>query len=145
MDRSIYNQLLAWKNREGRKPLILNGGRQVGKTYVLQQFGKNEYQKLAFFSLDRNAKAVEVFEKGGSTADMLMALSAISQTDITPNDTLVVLDEIQDCPKALEALKFFVRMRPTSTSSWRARCWGCHSTAACRIRWARWRNCASTR
>ena len=124
MDRSIYNQLLAWKNREGRKPLILNGARQVGKTYVLQQFGKNEYQKLAFFSLDRNAKAVEVFEKGGSTADMLMALSAISQTDITPNDTLVVLDEIQD---------------------WRARCWGCHSTAACRIRWARWRNCASTR
>ena len=80
MDRSIYNQLLAWKNREGRKPLILNGARQVGKTYVLQQFGKNEYQKLAFFSLDRNAKAVEVFEKGGSTADMLMALSAISQT-----------------------------------------------------------------
>lgn len=112
MDRSIYNQLLAWKNREGRKPLILNGGRQVGKTYVLQQFGKNEYQKLAFFSLDRNAKAVEVFEKGGSTADMLMALSAISQTDITPNDTLVVLDEIQDCPKALEALKFFCEDAP---------------------------------
>lgn len=112
MDRSIYNQLVAWKNREGRKPLILNGARQVGKTYVLQQFGKNEYQKLAFFSLDRNAKAVEVFEKGGSTADMLMALSAISQTDITPNDTLVVLDEIQDCPKALEALKFFCEDAP---------------------------------
>ncbi len=112
MDRSIYNQLLAWKNREGRKPLILNGARQVGKTYILQQFGKNEYQKLAFFSLDRNAKAVEVFEKGGSTADMLMALSAISQTDITPNDTLVVLDEIQDCPKALEALKFFCEDAP---------------------------------
>lgn len=112
MDRSIYNQLVAWKNREGRKPLILNGARQVGKTYILQQFGKNEYQKLAFFSLDRNAKAVEVFEKGGSTADMLMALSAISQTDITPNDTLVVLDEIQDCPKALEALKFFCEDAP---------------------------------
>lgn len=112
MDRNIYNQLVAWKNREGRKPLILNGARQVGKTYILQQFGKNEYQKLAFFSLDRNAKAVEVFEKGGSTADMLMALSAISQTDITPNDTLVVLDEIQDCPKALEALKFFCEDAP---------------------------------
>ena len=112
MDRNIYNQLVAWKNREGRKPLIINGARQVGKTYILQQFGKNEYQKLAFFSLDRNAKAVEVFEKGGSTADMLMALSAISQTDITPNDTLVVLDEIQDCPKALEALKFFCEDAP---------------------------------
>lgn len=107
MERSIYKKLIEWKNKEGRRPLILNGARQVGKTYILQAFGKNEYKKLAFFSLDRNKKAVEVFEKGGSTADMLIALSAISQTDITPNDTLVVLDEIQDCPKALEALKFF--------------------------------------
>lgn len=107
MERSIYKKLIEWKNKEGRKPLILNGARQVGKTYILQAFGKNEYKKLAFFSLDRNKKAVEVFEKGGSTTDMLIALSAISQTDITPNDTLVVLDEIQDCPKALEALKFF--------------------------------------
>lgn len=107
MERSIYKKLIEWKNKEGRRPLILNGARQVGKTYILQAFGKNEYKKLAFFSLDRNKKAVEVFEKGGSTTDMLMALSAISQTDITPNDTLVVLDEIQDCPKALEALKFF--------------------------------------
>ncbi len=107
MERSIYKKLIEWKNKEGRRPLILNGARQVGKTYILQAFGKNEYKKLAFLSLDRNKKAVEVFEKGGSTTDMLIALSAISQTDITPNDTLVVLDEIQDCPKALEALKFF--------------------------------------
>ena len=107
MERSIYKKLIEWKNKEGRRPLILNGARQVGKTYILQAFGKNEYKKLAFFSLDRNKKAVEVFEKGGSTTDMLIALSAISQTDITPNDTLVVLDEIQDCPKALETLKFF--------------------------------------
>ena len=107
MERSIYKKLIEWKNKEGRRPLILNGARQVGKTYILQAFGKNEYKKLAFLSLDRNKKAVEVFEKGGSTTDMLIALSAISQTDITPNDTLMVLDEIQDCPKALEALKFF--------------------------------------
>lgn len=107
MERSIYKKLIEWKNKEGRRPLILNGARQVGKTYILQAFGKNEYKKLAFLSLDRNKKAVEVFEKGGSTTDMLIALSAISQTDITPNDTLVVLDEIQDCPKALETLKFF--------------------------------------
>lgn len=107
MERSIYKKLIEWKNKEGHRPLILNGARQVGKTYILQAFGKNEYKKLAFLSLDRNKKAVEVFEKGGSTTDMLIALSAISQTDITPNDTLVVLDEIQDCPKALETLKFF--------------------------------------
>ncbi len=68
----------------------------MGKTYILQEFGRREYRQLAFFSLDRDQKAAEVFEKGGSTADMLMALSAISQVDITPNDTLVVLDEIQE-------------------------------------------------
>lgn len=112
MEREIYKKLIEWKNKQGRKPLILNGARQVGKTYILQQFGQNEYKKCAFFSLDRSPKVAEVFEKGGSTADMLMALSAISQIDITPNDTLVVLDEIQDCPKALEALKFFCEDAP---------------------------------
>lgn len=112
MKRYIYKQLLAWKNEKEHKPLILNGARQVGKTYILKEFGKREYKKLAFFSLDRDQKAAEIFEKGGSTNDMLMALSAISQTDITPNDTLVILDEIQDCPKALEALKFFCEDTP---------------------------------
>lgn len=112
MKRNIYRQLLEWKNRTDRKPLILNGARQVGKTYILRQFGENEYKKLAFFSLDRDRKAVEIFETGGSTADILMALSAVSQVDITPHDTLVVLDEIQDCPKALEALKFFCEDAP---------------------------------
>lgn len=112
MERSIYQSLLGWKNKQERKPLILNGARQVGKTYILQEFGRREYRQLAFFSLDRDQKAAEVFEKGGSTADMLMALSAISQVDITPNDTLVVLDEIQDCPKALEALKYFCEDAP---------------------------------
>ena len=112
MFRNIYKLLLDWKAKKGHKPLILNGARQVGKTYILREFGEKEYKKLAFFSLDRNQKAVEIFEKGGNTADMLMALSAISQVDITPSDTLVVLDEIQDCPKALEALKFFSEEAP---------------------------------
>lgn len=112
MIRDIYKELLLWKDKQGRKPLILNGARQVGKTYILQAFGKKEYAKLAFFSLDRDKKAAEIFEKGGTSNDLLLALSAISQVDITPNDTLVVLDEIQDCPKALEALKFFCEDTP---------------------------------
>ena len=112
MQRDIYKQLLRWKNKKTRKPLILNGARQVGKTYILREFGEKEYQKVAFFSLDRNQKVREVFEKSGNTADILMALSAISQVNITPGDTLLVLDEIQDCPKALEALKFFCEETP---------------------------------
>lgn len=112
MKRSIYSQLLEWKSRKGHKPLIVNGARQVGKTYILREFGANEYAKLAFFSLDRDKRVAEVFEKGGNVADILLALSAISQTDISPNDTLVVLDEIQACPKALEALKYFCEDAP---------------------------------
>ena len=112
MKRFIYNQLLAWKKKKGHKPLILNGARQVGKTYILREFGENEYKRMVFFSLDRDQKALEIFNKGGNATDMLMALSAISHEDITPHDTLVVLDEIQNCPKALEALKFFCEETP---------------------------------
>lgn len=112
MKRDIYNQLLNWKNKSQRKPLILNGARQVGKTYILKQFGQNEYKKFVFFSLDRDQKVIEVFEKGGNVPDILLALSAISEVDITPGDTLVVLDEIQNCPKALEALKYICEDAP---------------------------------
>ena len=112
MKRDIYNQLLNWKNKSQRKPLILNGARQVGKTYILKQFGQNEYKKFAFFSLDRDQKVIEVFEKGGNVPDILLALSAISEVDITPSDTLVVLDEIQNCPKALEVLKYICEDAP---------------------------------
>lgn len=112
MKRSIYQQLLDWKAKRNRKPLLLNGARQVGKTYILKEFGRREYAKVAYVSLDRDPKAVEVFEKRSTTADMMLALSAITQVDITPEDTLVVLDEIQSCPKALEALKFFCEDLP---------------------------------
>lgn len=112
MRRDIYRQLLNWKNQANRKPLILGGARQVGKTYILREFGTNEYRKLAFFSLDRDKRVVDMFEHGGTTADILLALSALSGVDITANDTLVVLDEIQECPKALETLKYFSEDMP---------------------------------
>lgn len=112
MKRYLYNWLLRWKCRDGRKPLIVNGARQVGKTYLLREFGEKEYRKLAFFSLDRDPMARKVFESSGSVADILLSLSAISSVDITPADTLIVLDEVQDCPKALESLKYFCEDAP---------------------------------
>ena len=112
MQRDIYARLIEWKNKDNRKPLILNGARQVGKTYILRKFGENEYAKCAFFSLDRNYKAVEVFENSSNPGDILRALSAIAEVDITDEDTLVVIDEIQNCPKALETLKFFCEDMP---------------------------------
>ena len=112
MKRDIYGDLLAWKNAPYRKPLILNGARQVGKTYILQEFGKREFRSMVYFSLDRDSKASGVFDTGGSTADILLSLSAISGTDIVPGETLVVLDEVQSSPKALEAMKFFCEDAP---------------------------------
>lgn len=112
MKRTLYNELVNWKKRADRKPLILNGARQVGKTYLLREFGQNEYAKIAYFSLDRDHMAAAVFNNGGTAADLLLSLSAISNVDITPGDTLVVLDEVQDCPKALEALKYFCEDAP---------------------------------
>ncbi len=113
MKRHIYSKLLEWKNNPSHKPLIINGARQVGKTYILKAFGKNEYQSIVYFSLDRDRKAIELFETGGSTSDLLLSLSAISGVDIKPEETLVVLDEIQACPKALESLKYFCEDSPS--------------------------------
>ena len=62
MKRTLYERLLQWKDKSDRKPLILNGARQVGKTYLLQDFGRREYEKMAFFSLDRNPMAASVFD-----------------------------------------------------------------------------------
>lgn len=112
MKRLLYNSLIDWKKSTSRKPLILNGARQVGKTYLLTQFAKKEYNKNAFFSLDRNSQARDIFIKGGGVEKIIRSLSALSGIDITPNDTLIILDEIQDCPKALETLKYFCEDAP---------------------------------
>lgn len=112
MERELYKELKNWKLREGRKPLILNGARQVGKTWLLTEFGKREYKKTVFFSLDRNSDARTIFEQGGEAKKLLQRLSALAATDITPNDTLLILDEIQDCPQALTSLKFFCEDTP---------------------------------
>ena len=112
MERDAYKELLAWKDRSDRKPLVLNGARQVGKTWLLNEFGRREYRKVASFSLDRHEAARALFERSGDVRQLLRGLSALFGTDITPGDTLLVLDEIQDCPRALTALKYFCEEAP---------------------------------
>lgn len=112
MNRGKYNDLLSWKKNPNRKPLVLNGARQVGKSWLLNELGEKEYSKMVYFYLDRNEDARRVFENGGSAKQLLLSLSALADIDITPNDTLVVLDEIQECPQALSALKYFCEETP---------------------------------
>lgn len=75
MERTIYQSLVEWKNKKDRKPLILNGARQVGKTYILNEFAYKEYPKMAYFSLDRDNNSREVFNTMSNSSDILLALS----------------------------------------------------------------------
>lgn len=107
MKRFVYQQLIDWKDARGRKPLVLNGARQVGKTWLLKEFAQREYAKMAYVVCRKNPIIKEIFSLDFNIDRILRALRALSGVDITPGDTLIILDEVQDVPEALEALKYF--------------------------------------
>lgn len=112
MERFLHKELEAWRSSESRKPLILYGARQVGKTWLLKDFGSRMYKNVAFVSFDRNDAAVQLMTTEKSADKLLRGLSAITGIDIVPGDTLVILDEIQDCPIALTRLKAMAEDAP---------------------------------
>lgn len=112
MERAVLQQLISWKNSDDRKPLILNGARQVGKTWVLREFAKREYKKEAYVICRKNEYARSIFTKDFDVERILRGLRAITSVDITPDDTLIILDEVQDIPEAIEALKYFCEQAP---------------------------------
>ena len=112
MERSVFKQLKQWNNNQRRKPLILNGARQVGKTWLLREFAHREYAKEAYIYCHKNEAARRIFTQDFDTERILMSLRALSGTDITPGDTLIILDEVQDIPEAIESLKYFYENLP---------------------------------
>ena len=112
MYRMAMNALKEWKSKKNRKPLILIGARQVGKTWLTREFGKEHYEKVAYISFYNNRRMNDVFEMDFNIKRILMDLSIESSVTITPNDTLIILDEIQNVPKALESLKYFCEDAP---------------------------------
>jgi len=104
--RDIYKDLLIWKAKPRRKPLLLMGARQVGKTTVLQSFGKQEYTDYVYLNLEKQTNLHQLFEGDKNPTTILSELSLIHGVDIKPHSTLVILDEIQECPDALSALKY---------------------------------------
>ena len=100
MKRKIYTQLVEWKNQEHHKPLILNGVRQCGKTYILKEFGLNEFDNLAYVSCDRNENLHAIYVGDFDTARIIRGLSALTGVDIIPGKTLIFLDEVQAFPQA---------------------------------------------
>ena len=112
MKRNILQKLVEWKSSDHRKPLILNGARQVGKTYIIKEFGRLYYKNVAYITCDSNKAVAEVFAPDFNVRRILLSLSAITKQHIVPNDTLLVFDEVQELPAALNALKYFCEDAP---------------------------------
>ncbi|MCR4714530.1 MAG: ATP-binding protein [Treponemataceae bacterium] len=106
MERTVYQQLYAWKNKDNRKPLILNGARQVGKTWLLKEFGKHEYDNVAYINCDETVEMKQAFADF-DTERLVRVFSVLSGTEIKPEKTLIILDEIQEIPLGLTSLKYF--------------------------------------
>lgn len=112
MERFAIQQLINWKNNTNRKPLILNGARQVGKTWLLREFARREYKKEAYVVCRKNSMAQQIFTQDFDIDRILRALRALTAIDITPCDTLIILDEVQEIPEAIESLKYFCEQAP---------------------------------
>ena len=107
MQRFIMDKLIKWKNSKTRKPLILKGARQVGKTYILRQFGNENYEDIAYFNFDHDKDLYNLFENTKAPKRILEQLAFIYGKAILPEKTLIFFDEIQECPNALNSLKYF--------------------------------------
>lgn len=113
MERHLMKNLEAWKSSRRRKPLILNGARQVGKTWLLKEFGERSYQNVAYINFDNNPEIAAMFNLDYDVARLVDEIKNITGTQISPESTLVIFDEIQECPKALTSLKYFCEEAPS--------------------------------
>ena len=107
MYRDKMEELKKWKNSTNRKPLIIRGARQVGKTWLMKEFGKEYYEKCAYINFDDNTRMNKLFEEDFDLNKIIQGLKIESGVNIEPENTLIILDEIQETPKALKALKYF--------------------------------------
>ena len=107
MKRYLMEQLVKWKNKPGRKPLILWGARQVGKTWLLKEFGRSYFENMVYISFYRNERIASLFLSDYDTERIIKAIEIEMHVEIKPQKTLLVFDEIQGCLQALESLKYF--------------------------------------
>ena len=107
LKRTAMGKLVAWKSSDERKPMVLKGARQVGKTWLMKEFGKNYYKSFVYFNFDEEDELKSIFETNKNPQRIIELLSMIAGEKIHPLDTLVIFDEVQECPEALNALKYF--------------------------------------
>lgn len=112
MKRLILDKLLVWKKSPYRKPLILKGVRQVGKTWILKKFGRLYYDSVAYFNFDENPEFKQFFQLTKDVNRILQNLMLVSSQKIEPDKTLIIFDEVQDCPEVINSLKYFCENAP---------------------------------
>lgn len=112
MERFILKDLMKWKNAKHRKPLILKGVRQVGKTWILKEFGRQHYENVAYFNFDEHEEYKQFFETTKDVERILQNLILASGQKIYAEKTLIIFDEVQDCPKVINAMKYFCENAP---------------------------------
>jgi predicted AAA+ superfamily ATPase len=111
MQRNLFGKLEQWKTKEGRKPLIIEGARQVGKTWIMKEFGRACFEDVAYFNFEPDKELQSIFEPNIQAHVLLEKLGFLRERKITPR-TLIVFDEIQECPRALNSLKYFCEDAP---------------------------------
>ena len=112
MERFILEKMLKWKNSKYRKPLILKGVRHVGKTWVLKEFGRRYYENTAYFNFDENEEYKQFFETTKDVTRIVQNLILASGQKIVPEKTLIIFDEVQDCPQVINSMKYFCENAP---------------------------------
>lgn len=112
MKRDVLTKLIEWKNKDKRKPLIVNGVRQCGKTFILENFADTCYEDKAYFNFEKDSSLAEIFENNYDTERIILELSLVHGKAIKPESTLVIFDEIQECSRAITSLKYFCENAP---------------------------------
>ena len=107
MKRLLMDELIEWKDSAKRKPLLLQGARQVGKTWLMQEFGSQYFDNVAYINFDRNEQAKSIFDGDFQIERILIAINALTGVRIEPEKTLIILDEVQEAPRAISSLKYF--------------------------------------
>ncbi len=110
--RLAIEELYAWKNSRNRKPLIIEGARQVGKTWLMREFGKQAYEKTIYINFDSNSRMAELFSSDLEITRIIMGIEIYADKKINPENTLIIFDEVQEVPRALSSLKYFYENAP---------------------------------
>jgi len=112
MERFAIDRLIEWKNSPKRKPLVLRGARQVGKTWIMKEFGRSHFDNFVYFNFDESEELKQLFETTKNAHRIIEQLSLIADSPIKPQSTLIIFDEIQECSNALNSLKYFRENAP---------------------------------